>query len=149
LIKFDIGNALSGEPSRAELLRFLDANGTTQAAESAYKWIAGKSLHSQQLREAVARGQGSATAATMVTSAGMNLWEVLSRLADIAERIEFSIDVSLQNETLVVVITDVPEEDNAAAFVQELLALVFARLSNAEPQITHTKNTATARILMG
>ena len=147
LDKFDIRSALSEEPSRAELLQFLDDNEITPAAESAYKWMVGKSLHRQHLQEAIARGQGS-SAASIVIPATITLWEVLSSLADVGERTGFNIGVNLQTETLEVVIRDVPEENNAAAFVQELLALIFARLSYAKPHITHTKNTVTVRILV-
>jgi hypothetical protein len=40
----------------------------------------------------------------------MNLLEILSNLAQIGEATGFSVDVSIQNERLVVVISDIPEE---------------------------------------
>ena len=144
--KFNSENALSEEPSRAELLQFLDTYGTTQASELAYKWIVSRSFQRRQRREAVASGRGSATA--LVTIATVNLFEMLSSLADIGERAGFSIDASLHNETLVVAIGGIPEEMNAALFTRELIALIFARLSSAESHITHTKNIATVRISM-
>jgi hypothetical protein len=144
LQKFDIENALSEYPSRAEILQFLDAYNSIQAAESAYKWLLDKSFHEQQIEEVAAGGAHTVLGARM---AG-NLWDILSNLAKIGTHAGFSIDTSIQNEELVFVVGNIPDDKYSSSFVEDLLALIFARLSNLASCITHTNNTTTARISM-
>jgi hypothetical protein len=77
-----------------------------------------------------------------------NLWDILSNLANIGTNAGFSIDTSIQNEELVFVVGNIPGDGHAARLIEDLLALVFTRLSNVASQVTHTNETTTARISM-
>lgn len=149
---FDIRNALSEEPSKAELLQFLDTYETTRAAESAYKWLIGKSSQQQQIQQSVVTGGAEtrkSTRSTLVNgAASISMWQILSNLAKLGERAGFTIDTTIQNEKLVFVIANIPEDKAAALLIQELLAIIFARFSHVEWLVNHTKNTTTATISM-
>jgi hypothetical protein len=81
-------------------------------------------------------------------AATISIWEILSNLAKIGERAGFTIDTTIQNEKLVFVIGNIPEDKAATLLIQKLLAIIFARLSDVESHITHTKNTTTTTISM-
>ena len=144
LQKFDIGNAHSEDPSRAEILQFLDTNDTTQAAESAYKWLLDKSLRQQEQQIVAADTSLSALGITMVG----NLWDVLSILANLGKSVGFSIETSIKNEKLVIVIGNIPDNNPSALLIEELLKLIFTRLAIVTSSVTHTSNETTARISM-
>jgi hypothetical protein len=72
-------------------------------------------------------------------AATISMWEILSNLAKIGERAGFTIDTTIQNEKLVFVIGNIPEDKAATLLIQELLAIIFARLFDVESHITHTK----------
>jgi len=149
---FDTRNELSEEPSKAELLQFLDTYETTRAAESAYKWLTGKSSQQQQIHKPGGMGGAGtrkSTKSTLVNgAASISMWQVLSNLAKLGERAGFTIDTTVQNEKLVFVITNIPEDKAAALLIQELLAIIFAKLSHVEWLANHTKNTTTVTISM-
>jgi len=150
--KFGGINAVSAKPSKAEILQFLDTFETKRAAESAYKWITDESSQKKQIHEQMSevrsKTRKSAKIAQLVGYTQMNLWEVLSNLAQVGERAGLTIKTSVQTEKLVFEIGNIPEDKAATLLIQELLAIVFARLSNVESYISHTKDTTTATISM-
>jgi hypothetical protein len=142
LQKFDISNAHSEDPSRAEILQFLDTNDTTQAAETAYKWLLDKSLRQQQVVDI------DTSLSALGSHVAVNLWDVLSSLSNLGKSVGFSIETSIKNEKLVIVIGNIPDDKPSALLIEELLTLVFTRLANVTSDVTHTNNETTARISM-
>jgi hypothetical protein len=76
------------------------------------------------------------------------MWQILSNVAKLGERAGFTIDTTIKNEKLVFVIANIPEDKAAALLIQELLAIIFARLLHVEWLVDHTRNTTTATISM-
>ena len=109
---FNIRNALSEEPSKAELLQFPDTYETTRAAESAYKWLIRKSSQQQQIQQPGTGGAEThtSTRSTLVNgAASIRMWQILSNLAKLGERTGFTIGTTIHNEKLVFVIANIPE----------------------------------------
>ena len=153
LVGFSVKSTLFEEPSKAELLQFLDTYETTRGAELAYKMLTGKSSHQNQKQQPVgtwrAGARKSARSTLVDGAASISMWEILSNLAKLEERAGLTIDTTIQNNKLVFVIANIPGDKAAPLLIQELLAIIFARLSRAEWLVNHTKNTATATISLG
>jgi hypothetical protein len=94
-------------------------------------------------------GTRKSTRSTLVNgAASISMWQILSNLTKLGERAGFTIDTTIQNKKLVFVIANIPEDKAAALLIQELLSIIFARLSHVEWLVNHTKNTTTATISM-
>jgi hypothetical protein len=145
LQKLDFGNAFPEGPSKGEIFQFLDTYETTQGADSAYQWLTRKSSPQQQMHK---RTRKRKSAETKIVNTTPSMWEILSNLAKLAERAGFTIDTTIHNEMLVVVIGNIPDDKAASLLIQELLTIIFARLSCVESRITHSKNTTTVTISM-
>jgi hypothetical protein len=137
LEKLDTKNAFIAEPSRTQLLLLLNSDKIiAPSAESLYQWLTSRSLQEHQTMP-----DGKKGSITIV-----NLWEMLSSLELIGRRIGLSIGSSIQKEELLLVVGKIPENNGASLLVEELLAIIFAKLANVKPRITRTKNSATVRI---
>jgi hypothetical protein len=146
LEQFDVESTLSGEPSKAALLQFLEAPKTKQVAELAFQWLVSRS--SLPLQEQFpAKRDGAMTIATNAPTT-MTLWEMLSTLAKYGERVGLDINMTIENREAVFVIGNIPEGKSASILIEELLAITFARLAKAKSNINHTRSTTTVRVAM-
>jgi hypothetical protein len=58
---------------------------------------------------------GKSTKSTLVNGAAtISMWQILSNLGKLGERAGFTIDTTIQNEKLVFVIANIPEDKAAA-----------------------------------
>jgi hypothetical protein len=137
---FDLENLYS-DPSNAELLQFLDSLEPKHAAQLAYQWLESRLLLQHQIATETKEGL------TKIVFP-VNLWEMLSSLARFGESMDFTIDASVQNNKMVFVIGNIPEEKSASVFIEELLTLIFAKLAKVESNVTHTRYSTTARVSM-
>lgn len=136
----DLENMRS-DPTKEELLQFLIGLEPKPAAHLAYQWLESRLLLEHQIAAETKEGLTK-------TISTVNLWDMLSSLARFGESMGFTIVVSAQNNKMVFVVGNIPEERSAPVFVEELLTIIFAKLAKSESHFTHSKYSTTATISM-